>query len=85
MNFFERLETRARESNSLLCVGIDPRGTDAGKVREECFRLTDATAEYACAFKPNSAFFEALGAEGLRVLHDVIAHVPRWHPGDPRC
>jgi uridine monophosphate synthetase len=76
MNFFDRLEQRAREVDSLLCVGIDPRGTDADAVRAECFRLIDATADYACAFKPNIAFFEALGPDGLRVLQEVIAHVP---------
>ncbi len=80
MNFFEALEKRVREVDSLLCVGIDPRGTAPNAVREECFRLIDATAEYACAFKPNSAFFEALGAEGMAVLHDVIAHVPSGIP-----
>lgn len=80
MNFFGQLAKRAREIDSLLCVGIDPRGMDVDAVRAECFRLIDATADYACAFKPNSAFFEALGADGLRVLHAVIAHVP---PGIP--
>ena len=48
--------------------------------REECFRLIDATAEYACAFKPNAAFFEAFGAEGVAALKDVIAHVPAGIP-----
>ena len=80
MNFFEALERRVEAIDSLLCVGIDPRGTEAEAVRAECFRLIDATAEFACAFKPNSAFFEALGADGLHVLHDVIAHVPAGIP-----
>jgi uridine monophosphate synthetase len=80
MTFFEALEHRAKQVDSLLCVGIDPRGTDPAAVREECFRLVDATAEHACAFKPNSAFFEALGADGMTVLHDVIAHVPSCIP-----
>jgi uridine monophosphate synthetase len=80
MGFFEALEHRAKQVDSLLCVGIDPRGTDPAAVREECLRLVDATAEYACAFKPNSAFFEALGADGMTVLHDVIAHVPGGIP-----
>jgi len=80
MGFFEALERRARQADSLLCVGIDPRGTDPATVREECLRLVDATAEYACAFKPNSAFFEALGADGMTVLHDVITRVPDGIP-----
>lgn len=80
MTFFEALEQRAKQVDSLLCVGIDPRGTDPRTIREECFRLVDATAEYACAFKPNSAFFEALGADGMTVLRDVIARVPGGIP-----
>jgi len=80
MSFFEALERRARQADSLLCVGIDPRGTDPVTVRAECLRLVDATAEYACAFKPNSAFFEALGADGMTVLRDVIARVPGGIP-----
>jgi uridine monophosphate synthetase len=80
MNFFEQLEQRAREIDSLLCVGLDPRGTDATPAREECIRLIDATAAYACAFKPNAAFFEAFGAAGMTALKDVIAHVPAGIP-----
>ena len=80
MNFFEQLEQHARDVNSLLCVGLDPRGTDASSAREECMRLIDATAEYACAFKPNAAFFEAFGAAGMAALKDVIAHVPHSIP-----
>ena len=80
MNFFEQLEQRAREIDSLLCVGLDPRSSDADAAREECFRLIDATHEYALAFKPNAAFFEAFGAAGALALKDVIAHVPTGIP-----
>ncbi len=80
MNFFERLEQRAKQIDSLLCVGLDPRSQDATSARAECFRLIDATAEYALAFKPNSAFFEALGAEGMAALKGVIAHAPAGIP-----
>ena len=76
MNFFDRMEKRAREIDSLLCVGLDPRGNDVALAREECFRLINSTADYACAFKPNSAFFEAFGPDGMTALRDVIAHVP---------
>ena len=80
MNFFEWLEQRARAIDSLLCVGLDPRGSDVASIRDECFRLIDATADYACAFKPNSAFFEAFGPDGMTALRDVIAHVPAGIP-----
>ncbi len=80
MNFFELLERRAREIDSLLCVGLDPRSADAASARAECFRLIEATAKFALAFKPNAAFFEALGPAGLAVLKEVIAHVPQGIP-----
>lgn len=76
MNFFEQLEQRARAIDSLLCVGLDPRSMDVASLRNECLRLVDATAEFACAFKLNSAFFEAFGVEGIAALQAVIAHVP---------
>ena len=79
-SFFDFLETRVRAVDSLLCVGLDSRADSASALRNECFRLIDATHEYAAAFKPNSAFFEAHGPEGMRVLQEVIAHVPQGVP-----
>ncbi len=81
LTFLKRLEARARASDSLLCVGLDPhpgllRDHTPVAVRDFCFRLIDATADLACAFKPNSAFFEVLGGAGYDVLREVIAHVP---------
>lgn len=83
--FFERLEERILSANSLLCVGLDPHPEllsqkNAVGARDFCFRLIEETAEVACAFKPNSAFFEAFGAEGVRVLGDVIGAVPDGIP-----
>jgi uridine monophosphate synthetase len=75
-NFFQWLDETVRTRDSLLCVGLDPRVNDTDALRAECFRLIDATAEFAAAFKANSAFFEIFGAEGFAALRDVIAHVP---------
>ena len=74
--FFTRLEARARAIDSLLCVGLDPRGDSLEALRDECLRLIEATAEFALAFKPNSAFFEVFGPEGTLALLDVIANIP---------
>jgi uridine monophosphate synthetase len=79
-SFSRTLTESARAHNSLLCVGLDPREDNADAAREACFRLIEATAEYAAAFKANSAFFEAFGAEGLAALREVIAHVPEGIP-----
>jgi uridine monophosphate synthetase len=80
MDFFDFLSQRARQAASLLCVGLDPRTGDSADLRSECFRLIEATADVAAAFKPNSAFFEAHGPAGITALRDVIAHVPEGIP-----
>jgi uridine monophosphate synthetase len=71
--FFQRLA--AREESSLLCVGIDPPlGAD-----EELFafgrRIVDATHDAACLYKPNIAFYEARGIEGLKKLGELIDYI----------
>ena len=85
MGFFSHLEERARTIDSLLCVGLDPHPADLGEatpqaVLDFCLRLINATADVAAAFKPNAAFFEAFGVEGVRVLAEVIQAVPDGIP-----
>ena len=85
MGFFSHLEERARTIDSLLCVGLDPHPADLGEatpqaVLDFCLRLINATADVAAAFKPNAAFFEAFGADGIRVLIEVIQAVPEGIP-----
>jgi len=80
MTFFEKLETRVHEINSLLCVGLDPRAENANDAREQCWRVMEATREYAAAFKINSAFFEVFGGEGMNALREVIARAPQNIP-----
>lgn len=81
--FFEALESRSRSVGSLLAVGLDPHPQDIDKARPGegasdidaarafAFGLVDRTAEFAAAFKPNAAFFEALGAGGIELLKEV--------------
>ena len=68
-----------------MCVGLDPHPASlpaptAEAAREFCLNLIEATAERAAAFKPNSAFFELFGPEGIEVLRTVIAAVPEGIP-----
>ena len=84
-SFFELLEVRARQTGSLLCVGLDPHPADLAENTPQaaldfCLRLIEATAPVALAFKPNAAFFEAFGSPGWAALQEVIAAVP---PGIP--
>lgn len=85
MSFFERLTRRVNEADSLLCVGLDPHPDDlpsptAISAKEFCLNLIRATASVAAAYKPNSAFFEALGAQGIEVLQQIIASIPQGIP-----
>ncbi|PWB53258.1 MAG: orotate phosphoribosyltransferase [Anaerolineales bacterium] len=81
MGFFSKLEQRCKRANSLLCVGLDPHPTDLATptvdgLRDFCLRLIEATTHVAAAYKPNSAFFEAFGPEGMAVLQEIIASIP---------
>ncbi len=83
--FFTTLEKRIRSVDSLLCVGLDPHPEDLEEisgngVRDFCLRLVEQTADSAAAYKPNAAFFEALGGEGFRALKEVIGQIPEEIP-----
>ena len=85
-SYFTRLENLAKEKNSLLCVGLDPRieweegENPYKKLVEWNERIINATIDYAICYKPNIAFFEAYGPEGLRALERVVATVPEEIP-----
>ncbi len=84
-SFFSRLEFRIRAIDSLLCVGLDPHPSDlpeftAKCVKEFCLRLIEATVDLAAAYKPNVAFFEVFGPEGIAALQEVIETVPDGIP-----
>ena len=85
MSFFSRLNQRVQKVDSLLCVGLDPHPADLPKesalaAKDFCLRIIDHTSNIAAAFKPNIAFFEAFGPEGLGVLQDVISNIPEDIP-----
>jgi len=84
-SFVDFLTTRAQNANTLLCVGLDPHEADIGSggalgAKLFCLRLIEQTARYAACFKPNAAFFEAFGPEGVQALNEVIAAVPKDIP-----
>ncbi|MCZ8062316.1 orotidine-5'-phosphate decarboxylase [Silanimonas sp.] len=87
--FNATLAARWAASGSLLCVGIDPEPgrypstlvDDPDRVFTFGKAIIDATAEYACAFKPQIAHFAAQGAEDA--LERLIAYVHAAHPGIP--
>ena len=67
MRFTEKLQQRIKSSGSRLCVGLDPRPGEhgAGHAKDFLTRVIEETSVWAAAFKPNMAYFEAMGIEGM--------------------
>lgn len=78
MSYISRLQQRIAETGSRLCVGLDPRPGAGGAAEAKDFlqRVIEETADYAACFKPNMAYFEAMGIEGIRVLEEILAKIP---------
>lgn len=88
MTYTEKLTNAVRSSGSLLCVGLDPDpsripapmrqiySNEAELVFEFCRRIVEATKPHACAFKPNTAFFEAMGSAGWETLERIVDIIP---------
>ena len=91
--FAELLDARTA-TGAHLCVGLDtaaaavPGAIDRTLSAEErvvvfneC--IVEATLDIAAAFKPNTAFYEALGAMGWEALRRTVAHIHRVAPEVP--
>ena len=64
----------------MLCVGLDPDperidGGASGALRH-CLEVVRQTEEHVCCFKPNSAFWEQYGPDGMRALLELRAQTP---------
>jgi len=73
-----------RQKSSFLCVGLD---TDIKKIPSHLHReddplfafnkqIIDATADYCIAYKPNLAFYEAMGPAGMESLRKTVEYIP---------
>ncbi len=88
MRFIEKLLEVSRRNNSLVCVGLD---TDLQKIPRHLLKeedptfafnrkIIDSTSDLVCAYKPNMAFYEALGSKGWYALEKTCQYIPRWIP-----
>lgn len=82
MHFTNRVLAAIEATDSLLCVGLDPQParTAADQLLAFNTRVVEATADLTCAYKPQSAFYEAHGAVGWQALSDTIAMIRRAAP-----
>jgi orotidine-5'-phosphate decarboxylase len=88
MNPIEKYNQRAEKSNSLICVGLD---SEISKIPEH-FKAMDfpqfefnkyiieATHEFSAAYKPNIAFYEARGDQGMRELKMTMEYLQQYYP-----
>jgi len=92
-NFNDLLEKRQSSANTLLCVGLDsdaekiPAQFRQASVRETLQKFNEsiinATSDLVCAYKPNIAFYEEHGGEGLEALKWTIDYIKNKHEDIP--
>ena len=84
-SFIGQLETRWNSANTRVCVGLDPNPSKlpphVRDVLEFCKKIVRATAPFVCAFKPQVAYFSALGYEDELVeliswIHENFIGIP---------
>jgi len=80
----QQLFQQIQKKQSYLCVGLD---TDINKIPKDLLKeedpifefnkqIIDATQEYCVAYKPNIAFYEALGPSGWESLQKTLDYIP---------
>jgi orotidine-5'-phosphate decarboxylase len=88
--FLGKLEAAARANHSWLCVGLDPDpalvpialrtfATEEWVVRFNQ-GIIESTSDLVCCYKPNLAFYEALGDSGWRALRATLRAIPPHIP-----
>ncbi|MEW5994961.1 MAG: orotidine-5'-phosphate decarboxylase, partial [Candidatus Zixiibacteriota bacterium] len=88
MSAVRKLQKIQSKNNSLICLGLDldPKRmpTNFTKTAKGMFdfasRMIDATTDLVCAYKPNLAFYESLGSEGLSLLRQITVRIPNDMP-----
>ena len=78
MKFIDKLLNTSRKNKSWLCIGLDPDpelmpGVDVLQFNKA---IIEGTSDLVCAYKPNLAFYEALGTEGLAILGKTVKCIP---------
>jgi orotidine-5'-phosphate decarboxylase len=82
LTFADRLAAEVARKRSQLVVGLDPLPDLIpvelrGDIARFCCGIVDAVAPHAVAVKPQLAFFEALGVEGIAAFEETCAYAHR--------
>lgn len=84
MRTIEKLTRQIKKTNSILCVGLDPRINDSqdkgmskyNLIVEHNERIISATEHQCACYKPNIAFYEQWGTEGWKALEWTMERIP---------
>ncbi len=84
MNVTDRLKKVQEDTKSMICLGLDldPKRIPSDyngslkSIFDFAHRIIDATSDMVCAYKPNMAFFESMGADGFSLLKLIIERIP---------
>lgn len=82
--YLERLAARSAACGTVLCLGLDPDpvalpggfSRDVLGIERFTTLLLEAALDHVAAVKPNLAFFEAFGSEGLAALERIRSRIP---------
>lgn len=83
----QALISEIRRKKNFLCIGLDPdieklplhlpKNTDG--VKQFCTQIIEQTLDFCVSYKLNTAFFEALGWQGMKVFEELISLIPETH------
>lgn len=84
----QQLFENIKKKQSFLCIGLD---TDIKKIPTHLLKeadpvfafnkaIIDATAKYCVAYKPNLAFYESLGVDGLSAFEKTVGYIRENYP-----
>ncbi len=84
MSAIEKLTAVQEKNNSYICLGLDldPKKMPSDStlsiksMYEFAMNIVEATKDHVCAYKPNIAFYEHLGHDGLSLLESIVNRIP---------
>ena len=77
MTFQEKLDKIVKKNKSLVCVGLDQNLFSFNRT------IIEATHDLVCSYKLNTAFYEAIGHEGINALKDTCDYLVEKYPEIP--
>jgi len=91
MTFQKKLDSIIKKNNSLMCVGLDSSFEKLQKAFQKkdypqfAFNkwIIEQTHDLVCAYKPNTAFYEARGADGITELKMTCHYLSKYYPNIP--